>query len=435
MSSAPAGATQAANSPAGAAPIRRSPRFQTSRVLGRPTALLRHRAHLLRGRLLLSALSLLASSCARQKVQPINAAPPPRLSVDEIAGAIPDGVSDRRSWADAVITALDAIGVTPARQPVCAVLAIIEQESNFVANPTVPDLARIVDAKLDELGKKLGPVGRPAIDRLLAGKAPGTSESFSTRLRKVKTERDLDLVFRDLVAYYRAQFPTAAATAEIASALFTGEDVDDLNPITTAGSMQVSVRFAAARGQPRGLTRAQVRDALYTRAGGVECGTARLFAYQASYARFLYRFADYNADVYASRNAALQEQISILVGTALVSDGDILAYDRNGRALDVDTHSLAALLAFRVAYAPELSERDVRHDAAKEKQLQFESTDTYRAIKRVFQARQGVTPAYARVPEVTLKSPKLSRSRTTAWFAANVDKRFNQCMTRLPDRG
>lgn len=403
----------------------------------RTTASTRERTHFVRRTLTFCAFIALASSCGRQNAQPIKAAPPPppRVAVDAVVRAIPERVKDRRRWAEAVIAALDAIGMTPAREPVCAVLAIIEQESGFVANPTVPNLARIVDAKLDELGRKLGPVGRPAIDRLLEGKAPGNSESFSTRLKKVKTEKDLDIVFRDLVAYYRAKFPKAAATAEIAGALFAGEDVDDLNPITTAGSMQVSVRFAAELGEQRGLTREEVRDALYTRDGGVEFGTARLFAYDAGYTRFLYRFADYNAGVYASRNAALQEQLSVLVGTALVPDGDLLAYGRGGRVLDVDTQSLAALLAFRAAFAPELSEREVRNDAKKEKQLEFESTDTYRAIKRVFQARQGAAPDYARVPEVRLKSPKLSRERSTAWFAASVDRRFRLCLTRLPSHG
>ena len=45
-------------------------------------------------------------------------------------------------------------------------------------------------------------------------------------------------------------------------------DLSDLNPITTAGPMQVNVRFAEtlARDQHGDVTR--VRDALYTRAGG-----------------------------------------------------------------------------------------------------------------------------------------------------------------------
>lgn len=348
--------------------------------------------------------------------------------------AIPTTVKDRRGWAEDVIAALDAIDKTPARQPVCAVLAVIEQESGFVADPIVPNLAGIVDAQLDEMGRKLGPVGRPAINRLLAVKAPGYTESFAARLKKVKTERDVDLVFRDLVAYYRGAYPRATATAQVTGALF-GKDVDDWNPVTTAGSMQVSVRFAAERGRDRGLTREQVRDELYTRRGGVAYGTARLFSYDAGYDRMLYRFADYNAGLYASRNAALQEQLSTLVGVPLAPDGDLLAYDKSGAPLDVTTKSLAALLEFRKAFAPDLSERTVRNDAAQEKTLELESTDTYRALKRVFQDRLGEAPAYARVPDVALESAKLSRPRTTAWFAGNVDRRFRTCLSRLPAGG
>ncbi len=384
-----------------------------------------------RRRLTWVALAALSVSCGRARPSVTAPPPGPRISVDAATAAIPSRVHDRRAWAEATLAALDAIGETPAREPVCAVFAVIEQESGFAADPPVPNLARIVEAKLDELGKRLGPLGRPAIDRLLQGKAAGSRDSFATRLKNVKTERDLDLVFRDLVNYYRAQFPRVAATAEIAGALLAGEDIDDFNPITTAGSMQVSVRFAAALGQKRGLTREEVRDVLYTREGGVTFGTARLFAPEAAYDRYIYRFADYNAGVYASRNAALQEQLGVLVGTPLTPDGDILAYDRAGHALDGDTQSLAALLAFRTAFAPDLSERAVRADATKEKLPEFEQTDTYRAIKRVFQERQGVVPVYARVPSVTLTSAKLSRPRSTLWFAEQVDRRFRGCLTRL----
>lgn len=379
-----------------------------------------------------STFVALVSSCATENARPIKTAPPPapRVSIDATARAIPSTVKDRRGWAEDVIAALDAIGKTPARQPVCAVLALIEQESDFDANPTVPNLARIVDAKLDELGRKLGPFGRPALDRVLQAKAPGYSESFAQRLKKVKTEKDVDVVFRDLVAYYRATYPRTVATAEVATAIF-GRDVDDWNPITTAGSMQVSVRFAAELGRQRGLTREQVRDVLYTRPGGVAFGTARLFAYEAGYERLLYRFADYNAGMYASRNAALQEQLATLVGRPLTPDGDFLAYDQSGAVLDVDTKSLAALLAFRKTFAPEIAERTVRRDVQKEKILDFESTQTYRAIKRVFQSRQGEAPAYARLPAVTLKSPKLSQARTTAWFAQSVERRWRACLARL----
>ena len=83
--------------------------------------------------------------------------------------------------------------------------------------------------------------------------------------------------------------------------------IDDLNPVTTAGPMQVQVSFA--RGMS-GLSDAETRELLYTRFGGVRFGTARLLGYAAAYDDVLYRFADYNAGMYSSRNAAFQEQLA-----------------------------------------------------------------------------------------------------------------------------
>jgi hypothetical protein len=42
-----------------------------------------------------------------------------------------------------------------------------------------------------------------------------------------------------------------------------------------------------------------------------------LFGHQAEYTEALHRFADYNAGVYASRNAAIQAQVARLTGAKL----------------------------------------------------------------------------------------------------------------------
>ncbi len=61
-------------------------------------------------------------------------------------------------------------------------LAVIEQESGFEANPAVPGLARIVQQRLEAYADKLGPLGPPTIKALLEGKAPGHSHTFEQRL-------------------------------------------------------------------------------------------------------------------------------------------------------------------------------------------------------------------------------------------------------------
>lgn len=383
------------------------------------------------GRNVLAACGLAAlAACAPRHTRP-EVPLPPRVTVEQAVQLVPPGKKEREGWAEDVLAALEAHRQYPSAEAVCSVLAVIEQESGFEANPAVPGLSRIVREKLDAYADKLGPLGPPAVKGLLEGKAPGYSQNFEQRLAQVKTERDLDRIFRELLEYYESEYPKTYFAAQVASSLVKSTRLEDLNPITTAGSMQVSVRFAEelAGGDERALQR--VREELYTRSGGVYYGTARLLGYEAHYSEPLYRFADYNAGYYASRNAAVQSQVSRLTGIKLVTDGDLLAYDKQGEPVDQDSNSLKAVLAFRERYVPEdVSERRVRKDVEKEKELAFEETDTWSAIKRVYQEQTGETPNYEQLPAVTIRSPKMSGDKSTAWFAQSVNKRYKKCMDR-----
>lgn len=356
-----------------------------------------------------------------------------RLTVEQIAELIPARVKERSAWAQAVFDALRGNGLETERPHVCAVLAVVAQESSFQEDPVVPGLARMIAARLESYRSKLGPLGRPLFQRLLAGRAPGDPRSFDERLAKVRTERDLDLVFRDLLAYHQSSHPVIYDAASLAGKLVDGRSLAELNPITTAGSMQVSVRFAEAWARQHHGREAAVRDALYTRAGGVYYGTARLFGHQASYPSMIYRFADYNAGVYASRNAALQAQLATLTGKKLALDGDFLGYGADGEVADDQTQTMEAVRLFRERFAPRISDRRAHLDARQEKALAFENTETYRAIKSVFATRMGTVPPYATLPQVTLESPKLSRKLSTSWFAESVDRRHQACLrTSVP---
>ncbi|WP_205525429.1 DUF1615 family protein [Pyxidicoccus trucidator] len=380
-------------------------------------------------------LALLFVACAlsacRRGAGPLEPSvpPPPRLSAEQVARLLPPNVKEREDWARDILAALESQERIPSPPTVCSVLAVIEQESGYKEDPAVPDLPRLVRTRLEEHANKLGPLGRKALASVLEGKAPGHKRTFDERLRTVRTERDLDRLFRDILAYYEDKYPTTYAAADLASSLFSSGKLEDLNPITTAGSMQVSVRYALQL-EGEDADPAQVREAMYTRAGGVRYGTARLLGYEAAYPEPLFRFADYNAGVYASRNAALQAQVTRLTGIPLAPDGDLQLYDKQGEPLDEDSKSLQALLAFRQRYTPELSERQVRRDVRKEKEEDFETTDTFRAVKRVYANETGESPAYAQLPQVTLRSPKLKNERTTAWFARSVDARFQKCQAR-----
>ncbi|MFL5351436.1 DUF1615 family protein [Archangium sp.] len=379
------------------------------------------------GPLPLCALLMLAA-CARN-VRPTPPLPP-RVTPEQAVKLVPPDVKEREGWAEDVMAALEAHRLYPSAEAVCSVLAVIEQESGFQANPPVPGLAKLVQQRMEAYADKLGPLGPPAVRALLEGKAPGQTQTFEQRLGQVKTERDLDRIFRELLEYYETEYPKTYTAAKLASALFKSTRLEDLNPITTAGSMQVSVRFSEelAGGDEQALRR--VREELYTRGGGVYYGAARLLGYETHYSDPIYRFADYNAGFYTSRNAAVQQQVSRLTGLSLVQDGDLLAYDKQGEPVDEDSNSLKAILTFRQRYAPDLSERRVRKDVSREKELDFEETDTWNAIKKAYQEVTGETPEYARLPTVVIRSPKMSTERSTAWFAQSVNKRYQKCMGR-----
>jgi len=357
------------------------------------------------------------------------AAPPRDPTAEEVALLIPEGVAERRDWSEAILGGLIQNRLPTDRTSVCAVIAVIGQESGFQANPVVPGLARIVRARIDRYKAKLGPLGDPLLGRLLAGHAPGDPRPFTQRLDTVRTERDVDVLFRDLLAYYQANHPALFEAAAWAGKLADLDELTDLDPITTAGSMQVSVRFATqwAREHQGPRSASLVRDALYTRAGGVYYGAARLLGYPVHYDRPLYLFADYNAGTYASRNAAVQARLARLTGAVLALDGDLLAYDRNGAPSDRNSASEEAVHRFAARYAPGLTAEQIRRDLLEEKTLAFEETETYRAIAAADQ-RAGRALEYARLPDVALNSPKLTRTLSTAWFARAVERRYQTCM-------
>ncbi|HEY0708999.1 MAG TPA: DUF1615 family protein [Polyangia bacterium] len=375
---------------------------------------------------------LLTLACSHRGANPAPP-PPPTLSPPAIAALVDVAresarVPDREAWGQAVHDALAANQIPSTALPACAVLAVIAQESGFQADPVVPGLAKVVATRIDNLQAKLGPLGRPIFERVLAGRSPGNPRTFEQRLQTVRTERDLDLVFRDMLAFYEGNYPATFEALTMAGKLFDLGDIHALNPITTAGPMQVSVRFAETVARQRHADLTRVRDELYTRAGGVYYGTAALFAGAPSYPRYLFRFADYNAGPFASRNAAVQEQLTQLTGRRLTLDGDLLAYGKDGDPTDDVTQSMAALRAFRDTHAPHLSDRRLRKDALLEKTLALEGTETYRAIKSTYLAKLKRPPAYARLPDVVLDSPKLTRKLSTAWFARAVDRRFAKCL-------
>jgi hypothetical protein len=202
------------------------------------------------------------------------------------------------------------------------------------------------------------------------------------------------------------------------------------NPVRTGGPMQVAIDFAErhADGKPYPYpVQRSLRDEVFTRRGGMYFGIAHLLDYPAAYDRPLYRFADFNAGHWASRNAALQNAISLASGIPLALDGDLVV--RGGsQAAPGATESAARVLAARL----DMSVSAIRRDLERGDGPDLERTTLHQRVFTLAEKTEGRTLPRAVVPRIELKSPKITRRLTTAWFANRVDERYRRCLARAP---
>jgi hypothetical protein len=194
--------------------------------------------------------------------------------------------------------------------------------------------------------------------------------------------------------------------------------------------MQVSIAYARAHAEskpyPYPVGRS-LRDEVFTRRGGMYFGVAHLLDYPAAYESPVYRFADFNAGHYASRNAAFQRAVSQLSGVPLELDGDLLRYQEGRPAAEPGHTELAArTLGSRLG----LDERQIRDDLEEAKSLKFEKTRLYRRVMDLADRAAGAAAPRAVVPRIALKSVKFTRPLTTEWFAGRVDTRYRACLKR-----
>lgn len=338
-----------------------------------------------------------------------------------------------RAWANDLLAVLKEHGLYQSRENICAVIAIADQESGFVANPTIPNLGKISEQAVIAKLKKFSLLGEGAV--LFLNKFPNTNDSFMQRIRKAKTERDLDLAYRDLIGGLK-QYAQQYKLNWLVDNRFANSFIESNNEINTIGSMQVAVSFAVQfeREQRKGKTLSleemyQVRDKLYTRKGGLYYGSLLLLGYESGYDKKIYRFADFNAGRYSSRNAAFQTMLSKLAGKTLASDGDLLIYQADGDVEMTVSGTEQAVRNVVQKYNLGFKDYQIRRDLLKEKQLAFNSTPTYQAILKTYQQATGKAPLYAQLPGIELHSEKSSRILTTAKFANTVNTRYQRCVS------
>ena len=333
----------------------------------------------------------------------------PTEAREAILRVLPAGVDDRAGWAADVHAALATLELPSTAENLCAVLAVTEQESGYRADPAVPGLAAIA---WKEIERRADAANVPMLAVRAALALPsGGGRSYAERIDAVKTERQLSEVFEDFIAMVPLGKTFLA----------------DRNPVRTGGPMQVSIAFAETQAKVRAYpypVKESIRREVFTRRGGLYFGAAHLLAYDAPYDQPVYRFADFNAGRWASRNAAFQNALGVASGLPIALDGDLLT---PGSAQRGETERAALSLAGRLG----LGESATRRDLEKGEAAGFESTTLY---ERVFayaeQLDRRVLPR-AVLPKIDLHSPKFSRKLTTEWFAKRVDERHRRCLERM----
>jgi len=327
----------------------------------------------------------------------------------ELLRKLPATLAERESWARDVQAAFAAQKLEPSTANLCAVLAVIEQESTYRADPPVPGLPAIAR---NEILRRAAGLGMPqlVVDAALRMRSPD-GRSFAARIEALRTEQELSALFEEM-----------ADRVPLGKRLF-----GRLNPVRTGGPMQVRIDFAErhARGYPYPID-GSIRHEVFSRRGGLYFGIKHLLGYPAGYTQPLYRFADFNAGWYASRNAAFQQAAAIASGVRLERDGDLLA---PGAPMEAPGATEAALRSM----APQMymDAAAIRAALAQGDRHAFERTDLYRQVFAIADGKGSGKPvARARVPDIALSSPKITRKLTTAWFADRVNARWKACLAR-----
>jgi Protein of unknown function (DUF1615) len=337
------------------------------------------------------------------------------------------GVPDARGWAADLLDVLRVHRLERSRENACAAIAIIDQESSFRADPAVPGLGKLSETAVRAKLGKIPIAGLIAL-RMLEN-SPDPDDSYMSRIRNARTERDLDYAYRSFV-------DDASRRSNMSMLVNSGllnRVIEGRNDINTAGSMQVSVAFAVDAAKRRRWLPMQladvyaVRDELYTRRGGMYYGVLQLLGYDSGYSKKIFRFADYNAGRFASRNAAFQKIISELSGTDLALDGDLLLYS-GGDVLQKVSATENALRNVAFRFKLDLDDKRIRTDLQEEKSAKFTENRTFTRVRDLYQRRTGGEPAFAIVPSIRLNSPKIKRTMTTGIFAESVNRKYQSCM-------
>ena len=356
-------------------------------------------------------LTALLAACVAQPPVPPSAKVTSAEAHQFIDASLPRDLADRAGWEADIYAGFTALSVPPTKANSCAVAAVIEQESGFRVDPVIPGLPAIAWREIDE---RAAGAGVPSV--LVHGVLQlnsSTGRSYSDRIGSARTEKELSDVFEDFID-----------SVPMGHTLFA-----EHNPIRTRGPMQVHIlfaeKFAKEKTYPYPVKRS-VADEVFSRRGGIYFGIAHLLDYQAPYDRYLYRFADFNAGRFASRNAAFQHSRERShrhpVGCRRLPAAARESFGRHGRHGEGGARIESATEFERCGHsrrARNRQNRKFRKDRSVYSRLRPCRSDSQTGPCREHRSRR-----------LNCMGPKLTRKLTTEWYANRVNERFERCLNR-----
>ncbi len=327
-----------------------------------------------------------------------------------LRGPISQAISYRRGhinqeqgeeWANAILRVMIDWNIPLEFEHVSLIVSTIERESDFRADPLTPNIENIIQRKLQEIkegGEWLGLKYRGA-NRFY--------EKYKDQIREIKTEKQLEQ-FLDSVGFVEKLF------------------VKGFRP-ETVGSMQLNVekaRVLAQKYSHEDYSDKEMRSILYTQKGGVYYGVLYLNEIINVYTdyntkpldedRIKLIAADYQSGLYSSRNAALQNQLNVLLRSNLALDGDI-----GDKTMEVVEEFL-----IRVGREDLLTRDNLKTFQASEKEDDLEDTIIYHTIKIEYEKRTGNSPEYAIIPENVIDVAKYGTEITSEGYVRGTYARY-----------
>ena len=170
--------------------------------------------------------ALVLVGCSSQPAQPLKKGEKAVDVASVVRQKMPASVKDRDAWAQDLAKTFESQKLAPTVENICSVLAVAQQESNYQADPAVPNLSKIAWKEIDRRAERMH-IPQFVVHTALKINSP-TGKSYSERLDTVKTEKQLSAIFDDFINM-----------VPMGQTLF-----GSLNPVHTGGPMQVSIAFA-----------------------------------------------------------------------------------------------------------------------------------------------------------------------------------------------